>query len=135
MLDYLLEMAQTFTREHGTPPAVIRINPLHYGRLARSNPELFAPEPRPRLGFRLVIVPARELAHPQACLHGPGSSRYPDGVMARPEGGRQMLREAGAAGDGIPGPPAGAHLAGATHGASIFTRCRGTIRIFRKTRR
>ena len=62
MLDYLLYTAQSFEREHGLDPDVIYINPLHYEQLTRYNPELFAPESKLRLGFRLVIVPANVLA-------------------------------------------------------------------------
>jgi hypothetical protein len=68
MLDYLLHTAQSFEREHGIDPDVIYINPLHYEQLTRYYPELFAPESKLRLGFRLVIVPANVLAHPHASL-------------------------------------------------------------------
>jgi hypothetical protein len=68
MLDYILNTAQTFEREHGIAPDVIYINPLHYEQLTRYSPELFTPGSRRRLGFRLVIVPANELAHPAAAL-------------------------------------------------------------------
>lgn len=68
MLDYLLNTAQSFEREHGIVPDVIYINPLHYAQLTRYNPELFAVGSKLRLGFRLVIVPANVLAHPHASL-------------------------------------------------------------------
>lgn len=68
MLDYILNTAQTFEREHGIAPDVIYINPLHYEQLTRYSPELFAPGSRLNLGFRLVIVPANALAHPQASM-------------------------------------------------------------------
>jgi hypothetical protein len=68
MLDYILNTAQAFEREHGIAPDVIYINPLHYEQLARYSPELFAPGSRPTLGFRLVIVPANVLAHPRASM-------------------------------------------------------------------
>jgi hypothetical protein len=68
MLDYILNAAQTFEREHGSAPDVIYINPLHYEQLTRYSPELFAPGSRTDLGFRLVIVPANVLAHPRASL-------------------------------------------------------------------
>lgn len=70
MLDFILETAQAFVREHGEPPDAIYINPLHFETLTRSNPELFTAGSRPALGFRLIIIPASELAHPQACLLG-----------------------------------------------------------------
>jgi hypothetical protein len=68
MLDYILNTAQTFEREHGTAPDVIYINPLHYEQVTRYCPDLFAPGSKLHLGFRLVIVPATVLAHPQAAL-------------------------------------------------------------------
>jgi hypothetical protein len=68
MLDYILKTAQTFERQHGIAPDVIYINPLHYERLTRCNPELFVPGSRLCPGFRLVIVPASILAHPHASL-------------------------------------------------------------------
>jgi hypothetical protein len=68
MLDYILNTAQTFEREHGIAPDVIYINPLHYEQLTRYSPELFASGSRTDLGFRLVIVPANVLAHPRASL-------------------------------------------------------------------
>jgi len=68
MLDYLLNTAQSFEREHGIVPDIIYINPLHYEQLTRYNPELFAPGSKLRPGFRLVIVPANVLAYPHASL-------------------------------------------------------------------
>jgi hypothetical protein len=68
MLDYILNTAQMFEREHGIFPDVFYINPMHYERLTRTNPELFAPESALRPGFRLVIVPANVLAHPRASM-------------------------------------------------------------------
>jgi hypothetical protein len=68
MLDYILNTAQAFEREHGIVPDIIYINPLHYEQLTRYSPELFAPGSRPNPGFRLVIVPANVLAHPQASM-------------------------------------------------------------------
>lgn len=68
MLDYILNTAQTFEREHGIAPDVIYINPLHYEQLTRYSPELFAPGSKQRLGFRLLIVPANVLSHPAASL-------------------------------------------------------------------
>lgn len=70
MLDYILNTAQAFEREHGIAPDVIYINPLHYEQLTRFSPELFEPGNRLQLGFRLVIVPANVLAHPAASLLG-----------------------------------------------------------------
>jgi hypothetical protein len=68
MLDYILNTAQVFEREHGIVPDIIYINTLHYRQLTRYSPELFTPESKLRLGFRLVIVPANMLAHPRAAL-------------------------------------------------------------------
>ena len=68
MLDYILNTAQAFEREHGIAPDVIYINRMHYERLTRSSPELFAPGNRLQPGFRLMIVPANMLAHPTASL-------------------------------------------------------------------
>jgi hypothetical protein len=68
MLDYLLNTAHAFEREHGIAPDVIYINPLHYEQLARCNPELFAHGRKLQLGLLLVIVPASVLAHPRASL-------------------------------------------------------------------
>jgi hypothetical protein len=75
MLDYILNTAQAFEREHGIVPDVIYINQLHYEQLTRYNPELFAPGSRLRPGFRLVIVPANVLAHPRASLLTAGRTR------------------------------------------------------------
>jgi hypothetical protein len=78
MLDYLLNTAQAFEREHGVVPDVIYINPLHYEQLTRQSPELFVAGSRLRMGFRLVIVPAsvywRIPGHP--CLT-PGMPGWP----------------------------------------------------------
>jgi hypothetical protein len=68
MLDYILNTAQTFEREHGIAPDVIYINPLHYEQLTRYSPEIFTTGNTLQLGFRLVIVPANVLAHPMASL-------------------------------------------------------------------
>jgi len=68
MLDYILNTAQAFEREHGIVPEVIYINPMHYEQLTRYSPDLFAPGSRQHPGFRLVIVPASVLAHPRASL-------------------------------------------------------------------
>lgn len=82
MLDYILNTAQAFEREHGIAPDIIYINPMHYERLTRYSPGLFAPGNKLEFGFRLVIVPANVLAHPQASLL---SARYAwpvgDGVL------------------------------------------------------
>ena len=75
MLDYILNTAQAFEREHGIVPDVIYINPMHYEQLTRFNPELFAPGSRLRSGFRLMIVPANVLAHPHASLLTAGCAR------------------------------------------------------------
>jgi hypothetical protein len=84
MLDYLLNTAQAFEREHGIAPDVI-INTLHYEQLTRYNPELFAPGNRLQPGFRLVIVPANVLAHPAASLLAARRAWPVDGGMLEPD--------------------------------------------------
>jgi hypothetical protein len=89
MLDYILNTAQAFEREHGIAPDIIYSNPVHYEHLARYSPELFAPGNKLDLGFRLVIVPANVLAHPQASLL---SARYDWSASdGKPEPGGQDM--------------------------------------------
>lgn len=66
MLDHILACAQAFEREHGEQPNVVFINPDHHRALLDLYPTLFDRDPRLHLGLRLVIVPSRELIHPQA---------------------------------------------------------------------
>ena len=68
MLDHILRTAQTFENTHGIAPEVIYINPSHYESLCRQHAELFLPDQGVRLGFRLVILPASMLIHPEAAL-------------------------------------------------------------------
>lgn len=65
MLDHILACAQAFQREHGFQPNVVFINPDHHKALLAHYPALFDGDPQWRLGLRLVIVPSRELIHPQ----------------------------------------------------------------------
>jgi len=70
MLDQILQSVQAFETRHGMSPDIICINPFHYEGLRRYHPDLFdSDEPVP-LGFRLVIVPASVLPHPEAALSG-----------------------------------------------------------------
>lgn len=66
MLDHILACAQAFEREHGVQPNVVYINPDHHKALLGHYPTLFDADPRWLLGLRLVIIPSRELIHPQA---------------------------------------------------------------------
>jgi hypothetical protein len=78
MLSYILQKAQQFERDFGVAPTVVYINPRHYAALYRENPHLFAPDLDIRLGFRLAIVPASALSHPEAAL-----VTHPDGTGGR----------------------------------------------------
>ena len=69
MLSYILQQAQQFERDFGIAPDVVYINPQHFEALFRDSPELFAPDQQIRLGFRLVILPSSQLAHPTAARH------------------------------------------------------------------
>ena len=66
MLDHILACAQAFEREHGEQPNAVFINPDHHKALLALYPTLFERDPRLQLGLRLVVVPSRELIHPQA---------------------------------------------------------------------
>jgi hypothetical protein len=66
MLDHILACAQAFQREHGVQPNVVYINHEHHRALLALYPALFEGDPHRQLGVRLIIVPSRELIHPQA---------------------------------------------------------------------
>jgi len=77
MLDQILQSVQAFENQHGMSPDIIYINPFHYEGLRRYHPDLFGSDEPVPLGFRIVIVPANILPHPEAALSGclPASSR------------------------------------------------------------
>jgi len=66
MFTDLLKLIQDFERTHGHRPQVICLNPTHMRQFMEECPDLFSPETAMPLGFRLVIVPESELAHPKA---------------------------------------------------------------------
>ena len=68
MLSYILQQAQQFERDFGVAPNVVYINPQHYEAMFREMPDLFDPGQALRPGFRMVILPASRLAHPEAAL-------------------------------------------------------------------
>jgi hypothetical protein len=131
MLDYLLNTAQVFEREHGIAPDVIYINPLHYEQLTRRSPELFVPGSKLRLGLRLVIMPANMLAHPRAALLADRQARPAGGHVTERAGNAVAgwredridgVRQESGTRDGSqsPGRPAG--LAGRPEGVTIHMR-------------
>ncbi|MEZ5541350.1 MAG: hypothetical protein R3F42_04830 [Pseudomonadota bacterium] len=71
MLSHILGQAYEFERIHGVAPNVVYINPLHFQALYREFPGLFEPAQTIRLGFRVVIIPASRLAHPEVSRLGP----------------------------------------------------------------
>jgi hypothetical protein len=66
MLDHILATAQSYEREHGMRPNVLYLNPDHHRVLIEYYPALFERDPAISLNFRLVIVAASQLSHPQA---------------------------------------------------------------------
>ncbi len=66
MLDHILSTAQSYEREHGIRPNVLYLNPDHLRVLVEYYPSLFDHDPAIGLEFRLVIVAASQLSHPQA---------------------------------------------------------------------
>jgi hypothetical protein len=68
MLDHILATVQSFEREHGMRPNVLYLNPDHHRVLVECYPALFDQDPAIRLEFRLVIVAASLLSHPQAAF-------------------------------------------------------------------
>jgi hypothetical protein len=66
MLDHILATAQSYEREHGIRPNVLYLNPDHHRVLIEYYPALFEYDPAICLDFRLVIVAASQLSHPQA---------------------------------------------------------------------
>ncbi len=66
MLDHILATAQSYEREHGIRPNVLYLNPNHHRVLLEHYPALFDHDPAISLEFRLVIVSASLLSHPQA---------------------------------------------------------------------
>ncbi len=66
MLDHILATAQSYEREHGIRPNVLYLNPDHLRVLVKAYPALFEQDPAICLDFRLMIVAASQLSHPQA---------------------------------------------------------------------
>jgi hypothetical protein len=68
MLSFILQKVQQFERDFGVAPNVVYINPQHYAAMCRELPDLFGSGQSPHPGFRIVILPASRLAHPEAAL-------------------------------------------------------------------
>jgi len=66
MLSHILRQVQAYERRHGIRPNVVYINPQHLHILRLYYPWLFTADPALRLGFRLVLVEAGSLSHPEA---------------------------------------------------------------------
>jgi len=66
MLSYILRQVQDYERRHGIRPNVVYINPDHLRSLRLYHPWLFRTDPALQLGFRLVLVEAGSLTHPEA---------------------------------------------------------------------
>lgn len=66
MFSYLLGIIQDFERKHGHRPQLVYLNPSHMRQFMEECPDLFDKETAMPLGFRIVILPECELAHPKA---------------------------------------------------------------------
>lgn len=66
MLSYILRIMQEFERMHGRHPQVIYLNPRHMHHLMHECPDLFSERRPVPLGFRIVVLPEKELSHPKA---------------------------------------------------------------------
>lgn len=66
MFSYILRIIQEFEQTHGRRPQWICLNPRHMHQLMEECPDLFNQETAMPLGFRLMIVPESNLAHPRA---------------------------------------------------------------------
>ena len=66
MFSYLLGIIQEFERKHGHRPQVVCLNPQHMRRFMEECPDLFDRETAMPLGFRIVVLPESDLAHPRA---------------------------------------------------------------------
>lgn len=66
MFSYILGIIQEFERKHGRRPQVICLNPRHMRQFMTECPDLFEQETAMPLGFRIMVLPESELAHPKA---------------------------------------------------------------------
>jgi hypothetical protein len=66
MLSHILRQVQAYERRHGIRPNVVYINPDHLRCLRLHHPWLFRNDPAVQLGFRLAVVEAGSLVHPEA---------------------------------------------------------------------
>lgn len=66
MLSHILGLIEAFERTHGRRPQVIYLNAHHMHQLMAECPDLFDQRTAIPLGFRIVILPESELAHPKA---------------------------------------------------------------------
>lgn len=71
MFTYILRIIGEFQRTHGVRPQWICLNPRHMREFMEECPDLFDKETAMPLGFRIVIVPESELAHPKAMWSAP----------------------------------------------------------------
>lgn len=63
MLSFIYQLARTFEREHGYPPNLLYLSPLHYQALLAALPEESGLEGmRQRLGMELIL--SGEIVHP-----------------------------------------------------------------------
>jgi len=78
MLDHILGRIQSFERRHGLSPNVVYINHSHYQVLHEECPGLFSDTITHALGFHLILVSERELAHPRIGWIPPRIQSGPD---------------------------------------------------------
>lgn len=63
MLSFIYQLARTFELEHGYPPNLLYLNPLHYPSLMSALPEESTHEHlRLRLGMEIILTD--EVVHP-----------------------------------------------------------------------
>jgi hypothetical protein len=66
MFDYILAIIHAFERKHGRRPQLVCLNADHMRLFMEECPDLFDPNTAIPLGFRIMVLPASELAHPKA---------------------------------------------------------------------
>ena len=65
MLDHILGRVQAFEKRHGYTPNVVYINHSHFNILREQCPGLFSDTVSYSLGFHLILMSDKELAHPR----------------------------------------------------------------------
>ena len=88
MLSYILGIIEAFERRHGRRPQLVYLNAHHMQQFMEECPDLFDPSTAVPLGFRIVIVPASELAHPRAVWLPPRVRATPP---PQPDTGRALI--------------------------------------------